>query len=371
MSNEFYTFAKVSSAIANKIKYLDKMKRFFMCVAAVVCAATVMVSCGGKHTNVTKGDKSKLDTLSYALGANIGFSVAADMGDIPFDFKTVDKGITEGALDKSSLTQEDAIGKLRTYFMQTRWERKQKIDERNAADSTYVAPSEPYADPDMFESEEERADISYAFGIDIGNNVKAAAFPIQLHWLLKGMNDALDGNAEMSMQEVNQYLQNYFMVVLPQQNAEKSEAWLAKMERKAGVKKTESGLLYKVVRKGDADIIAKDARDTVVVNYEGKTADGVVFDSSYEREEPFTTSLNRVIRGWTEGMQLVGKGGKIILWLPSELAYGPRQAGRDIGPNSALQFTVEVLDVKPYVDPTAKAAEETTEEETAEEAVEE
>ena len=104
-------------------------------------------------------------------------------------------------------------------------------------------------------------------------------------------------------------------------------------------------------RPGDADTIAVDDRDVVVVNYEGKNRKGKVFDSSYERNEPAEFPLNRVIKGWTEGMKLVGKGGKITLWIPAELAYGERGAGRDIGANEALEFSVEVVDVKPYVEP--------------------
>ena len=85
----------------------------------------------------------------------------------------------------------------------------------------------------------------------------------------------------------------------------------------------------------------------VLVNYEGKTADGNVFDSSYERNEPISFPLNRVIKGWTEGMKLVGVGGQITLWIPSELGYGERGAGDNIGPNQALEFKVELLEVNP------------------------
>ena len=100
---------------------------------------------------------------------------------------------------------------------------------------------------------------------------------------------------------------------------------------------------------------ATDDRDIVVVHYKGTTDDGTVFDSSYDRGEPAEFPLDRVIPGWTEGMKLVGKGGKITLWLPSDLAYGPRGAGRNIGPNQALQFEVELLDVKPFLSEEAPA----------------
>lgn len=80
------------------------------------------------------------------------------------------------------------------------------------------------------------------------------------------------------------------------------------------------------------------------------------------QDEPVEFPLNRVIAGWTEGMKLVGKGGTIKLWIPAELAYGQRGAGRDIGPNEALEFEVELIDVVPYVDPEAAKAEEAAEE---------
>ena len=86
------------------------------------------------------------------------------------------------------------------------------------------------------------------------------------------------------------------------------------------------------------------AEDTVKVDYEGKLKDGFVFDSSYERGESIEFPLNGVIPGWTEGLQLVGKGGQITLWIPSELGYGVRGSG-PIGPNAALEFKVELHDV--------------------------
>ena len=120
----------------------------------------------------------------------------------------------------------------------------------------------------------------------------------------------------------------------------------------------------------------------VKVHYTGRLRSGKVFDTSlfknrpkeqkkmmkqqlpdsYDKDEPIEFSLNRVIKGWTEGMQLVGKGGKIKLWIPAELAYGAQGAGNSIGPNEALEFEVELIDVTPYEDPNASAepvAEET------------
>ncbi len=341
-----------------------------MSIAVAVCSVVVLASCGGNGL-VTKGNTSELDTLSYALGGNIGYGMNYEMSDIPFDMKVIGKGITEAALDKANQTQEEAVELLREFFMVTRTERMQAIlAERAKADSVRLANGDttpvehPAADPAMFETEEEREQLSYAFGVDVGTNVKNSGIPIQLYWLNKGMADVREGNGLLTEDQINGYLQNYFMVVRPQQVAERSAAWLAKVEKKFGVHKTESGLLYKVVKGGDESVKATDDRDVVVVHYKGTTDDGTVFDSSYERNEPAEFPLNRVIPGWTEGMKLVGKGGKIILWLPSDLAYGPRGAGRNIGPNQALKFEVELLDVKPFEAP----AEETPAEEVAPEA---
>jgi FKBP-type peptidyl-prolyl cis-trans isomerase len=104
--------------------------------------------------------------------------------------------------------------------------------------------------------------------------------------------------------------------------------------------------LYRIERAG-SEVKATEDTDKVLVHYEGTTREGKVFDSSYERNEPISFALNRVIKGWTEGMKLVGVGGEITLWIPAELAYGERGAGSDIGPNEALKFKVELLEVNP------------------------
>lgn len=380
------------------------MKKILFSAAIAVCIAAVASSCGSKGL-VTKGSTSKMDSVSYALGSNIGYGVKYEFSDIPFDTKAIAKGIDEGAFEKSSLSHEESIDLLRQFFMTKRGQRAQAIAEKRAqADSLRLAAGDstkvdyPAADPDMFESEEERNEISYAFGVDVGNNVRNSNIPIQTYWLTQGFIESQEGNCKMSEEEVNALLQNYFMVVRPAQLAEESQKWLEKIEKKSGVKKTESGLLYKIAKKGDSEVIAIDDRDVVVVKYKGTTRDGKVFDSSYEREdevkkqmdelkknkeltdeqkaeqqarlerqlESVATAefpLNRVIKGWTEGMKLVGKGGKITLWIPSEMAYGSRGAGRDIGPNEALQFEVEIIDVKPFAKPAPAPAAEATEEE--------
>ena len=356
---------------------------------AALAGAAMMTACGNQG-GIQMGSLSKLDSLSYAVGTDIAYSINAQMGDIPFDYKALTKGLQEGAFGKASETHEESIEKLRDYFLTKRAERAQAIyAQRAEQDSIRLAAGDstkvdyPAADPAMFESEEERTAISYAFGNDIGSSLAQSTMPLQIAWITEAIQNVRDDNPLMPRDEAFSYLQYYSMVKMPAENAEASAAWLAKIEKKSGVKKTESGLLYKVTKAGDDNVKASDPRDEVKVQYTGRTRTGKVFDSSifknrpkeqqemlkkqnpegYDKDEPVEFSLNRVIKGWTEGLQLVGKGGKITLWIPADLAYGQRGAGRDIAPNEALEFEVEVIDVIPYEAPQPVAAEEEASEE--------
>ena len=122
------------------------------------------------------------------------------------------------------------------------------------------------------------------------------------------------------------------------------ERWPADADAPAQFSTTPSGLKYKVLRKGTGE--KPKAGNTVTVHYRGWLDDGKEFDSSYKRGQPLSFPLNRVIPGWTEGMQLVGKGGMIELEIPSELGYGAQGSGGAIPPNARLHFLVELIDVK-------------------------
>ncbi len=129
----------------------------------------------------------------------------------------------------------------------------------------------------------------------------------------------------------------------PAENKAAGEKFLAENGTAAGVVTTASGLQYQVFTEGSG--ATPKATDNVTVHYKGTTIDGKEFDSSYSRGEPATFPLNRVIAGWTEGVQLMKEGAKYRFFIPSNLAYGERGAGRDIGPNSALIFDVELIKV--------------------------
>ena len=194
--------------------------------------------------------------------------------------------------------------------------------------------------------------LSYALGTDFGSSLLGIVNSIEdemdMDLFFAGVKDALKEDVAIEKQEAYAFLRNYMNIVNPQKALANSNAYLEEIEKKDGVKKTESGLLYEIVREGNMEKKATLDTDKVKVMYEGKTRKGKVFDSSYERGDTAQFALNQVIKGWTEGMKLIGEGGEIRLWIPSNLAYGPRGT-RDgsIGPNCAITFTVELVEVIP------------------------
>ncbi|MBR3290546.1 MAG: FKBP-type peptidyl-prolyl cis-trans isomerase [Bacteroidales bacterium] len=193
--------------------------------------------------------------------------------------------------------------------------------------------------------------VSYMIGYSTGMQIAQSNFgSLSTNAIVKGILDASKGvevDYAVFQNVVNGFMEKR-MEAVAKDNAEKSAKMLAANGKKNGIVTTESGLQYQIVREGNG--VKPTERDTVEVNYEGKNLEGKVFDSSYERGTTVTFPLNGVIKGWTEGMQYVGEGGEIMLWIPAELAYGDRNVGADIGPNEALTFKVELVSVKPYVE---------------------
>jgi FKBP-type peptidyl-prolyl cis-trans isomerase FklB len=215
------------------------------------------------------------------------------------------------------------------------------------------------------ELKDEKDKVSYSIGLDIGSTFKKQKMDINPDMLLAGVRDALSGNKPaLTDEQVKETLTNFSKSMMEKQaaqakeaaskNAETGEKFLAENKGKEGVKTTASGLQYKVIQEGKGE--SPKATDTVVTNYRGTLINGTEFDSSYKRGEPASFPVNRVIKGWTEALQMMKPGSKYQLFVPAELAYGERGAGGEIGPNETLIFEVELLEVKPGSGDAAGAA---------------
>ena len=201
----------------------------------------------------------------------------------------------------------------------------------------------------------EKDKLSYAIGMNIGNNLKRQGLELNPEIVSQGIWDSLtDGKTLMTEQEYRdtmtafekemQQKQAAQIKELGDKNKQEGEAFLAENRNKDAVITLPSGLQYKVIKKGTGR--TPKATDTVTVNYLGSLINGKEFDSSYRRGQPASFQVNAVIRGWTEALQLMQEGAKWQLYIPSDLAYGDRSAGPDIGPYSTLIFEVELISIE-------------------------
>jgi FKBP-type peptidyl-prolyl cis-trans isomerase FklB len=197
--------------------------------------------------------------------------------------------------------------------------------------------------------------LSYVLGQQIGNNIKESPTEIDVDIFVRGIKDSLKGSKSLlNEEETNEIRQefsrqiqesrNQQVAVLSEKNLKDGQAFLAENKQKEGIVTTDSGLQYKVLKKGDGP--KPLATDKVTVHYRGALLDGTEFDSSYKRGQPASFQVGGVIRGWTEALQLMNVGSKYQLFIPSDLAYGQRGAGQRIGPNSMLIFDVELLSIE-------------------------
>lgn len=197
--------------------------------------------------------------------------------------------------------------------------------------------------------------LSYAYGVAFGSMIKdnlSKGFPVDMNYKVFGETFAQvvkgdTANIAFTAEEANKIFQKC-LATLQDKKAlvEKAagEKFIKNYEKNDSVKVTESGIAYKIIKAGKGD--KPTDKSTVVVNYKGTLLDGTVFDSSYDRKQPATFPLNGVIKGWTEGIQLMSPGAHFQFVIPSELAYGNQGNGPKIKPGATLIFDVELLEVK-------------------------
>jgi len=193
--------------------------------------------------------------------------------------------------------------------------------------------------------------FSYTMGYQMGLSLQQAGTELDEDTLVRALRDALSGaQPAMSRNEMDAAIAEQRAALENQRqqqasvNLERSREFLEENRARDAVQATDSGLQYEVLSEGDG--AKPTASDTVVVHYEGSLVDGSVFDSSYERDTPAELPLNGVIEGWQEGLQLMREGAHYKLYIPPQLGYGESGAGNRIGPNEALVFEVELLEIQ-------------------------
>jgi FKBP-type peptidyl-prolyl cis-trans isomerase FklB len=194
----------------------------------------------------------------------------------------------------------------------------------------------------------EQQQLSYIFGIQVGQNMMQEGVELEMDAFTAGVADMFAGKqpqldqatAEKVIAAFQQKKAKEMADAMNKKQAE-AKAYMDENAKKEGVVTTASGLQYKIVKEGDG--ATPTATDKVIAHYKGTLLDGTVFDSSYDRGEPATFPVNGVIQGWQEALQLMKEGAKWEVVVPANLAYGPRGAGQLIGPNETLKFDIELI----------------------------
>jgi len=197
--------------------------------------------------------------------------------------------------------------------------------------------------------------VSYIIGTNLANSLMDIKNEINLNMLISGLEDKFHEKPLLVTEEESQTIMSDFMAkirnkqneqnkLLAKKNLEQGNKFFKDNENQEGVVTTKSGLQYVILKQGDGPIPVKT--DKVKTHYRGSTLDGAEFDSSYKRGTPATFPVTGVIKGWTEALLSMKVGSKYKLFIPSELAYGERGAGKLIGPNAALIFEIELLGVE-------------------------
>ncbi len=251
----------------------------------------------------------------------------------------------------------DNVGRLKTYFKgKTMFKKTTTAVACVGLTVLLSACSEKTASKaDAIKLDNQTNRASYSIGIQMGKQMSQVKGMLNKEAIIMGFNDSIAGKeSQLTPEDMKTTMQTFQTDMQAKQKADqeakiatnKSEGdkFLAENKAKDGVSTTDSGLQYKVLTPGTGQ--TPTASDTVVTHYKGTLIDGTEFDSSYKRDAPATFPVNGVIKGWTEALQLMKVGAKWQLYIPADLAYGDRGAGKDIGPGQMLIFDIELLEIK-------------------------
>jgi FKBP-type peptidyl-prolyl cis-trans isomerase FklB len=227
------------------------------------------------------------------------------------------------------------------------------LAQQTPASNPKPAPAPESQSASAFKTQKDK--VSYAIGMNVGATLHRQGVDIDPKVVQQGLQDALAGGKMLLSEEEERAVltelqadmrkkQQEKMQQAAEANKKEGDAFLTANKGKDGVVTLPSGLQYKIITSGTGP--KPSASDSVVCNYRGTLIDGKEFDSSYKRGQPATFPVSGVIKGWTEALQLMPVGSKWQLFVPSDLAYGERGQGGDIGPNATLVFEVELISIE-------------------------
>lgn len=275
------------------------------------------------------------EKVSYIIGFDVAQSILPVAPDL--DMAAFERAVRNAFEGKEPLITEQEAQQVGQAIMQ-----------RIAARNSQTPPPGPVP-------EVSKEKVGYLVGADVGRSLAQLKDEIELPVMLQAMRTSFSNGTPLMGEAERDTLRERFSkelrakaearaAALATTNKEEGAKFLAENKGRTGVFTTPSGLQYMVLRQGAG------ARplpgDRVLVNYEGRLLDGTVFDSSYKRGQPADFMLNQVIPGWAEGVSMMPVGAKYRFWVPSDLGYGERGAGAEIGPNATLVFDVELLDIQ-------------------------
>lgn len=312
---------------------------------AIVALGAVIIACNNQKT-VQKELETKKDSTSYALGAVQTEGLLNQMKQLKAAQYINNKMLLKGVDDHMN-------GEAQIPVQQTSVILNSTI-QRLRGDSTFTMPEASTGK----ELQNVADSFGYALGVQLVDGIKRGTSELKVEKDIDNsvvtiaITDVITDSSKMDQQSGRRLLNELMQKAKQKEkeinkekyadNKKAGEEFLAKNKKRPEVKVTQSGLQYEVLEKGTG--ASPKATDKVKVHYHGTLIDGTVFDSSVERGEPVEFPLNRVIPGWTEGVQLMKEGAKYKFYIPQELAYGGADKG-DIKPYSALIFEVELLEV--------------------------
>ncbi len=325
---------------------MSKIGLFIVALMAIGCSSTKPNTEIEKKSSKIKEDSVSVkkeivvDTLStkeQLIGYTFGLDIIATINTfgVDYDFENFKYAI------------DDELNKNKKRFTDSQLETVMYLFPKVAKDSNYNIDSIPDFDKK----------VGYILGTDIGRSLKRMGIIYDFNAFVQGLNDQYNKkeNKLLAREQVINIKREIEKAMMQKQQKQQQKAstnrkiegikFLEENAKKDSVVVTASGLQYKVLKEGTGKINPKST-DEVTVHYEGKIIDGRIFDSSIQRGEPATFPLNRVIAGWTEGVQLMTEGAKYRFFIPYNLGYGVSGAGGLIGPYEALIFDVELIEIK-------------------------